>query len=168
MNLKIFTIQRNNSFKILGGQDKALCMEKIIVNSINSYIYDFIISCSIFPQMKILSSSETESEHYEIHISLTQIRDTGLKHSQNLHNTTSNHHKHKKGNKSFAYRCIVSVFCRLANGDLPTFIDVAIEFLLSIANVSWCWLYSIREKCWISCSCGVSRVGVKKRQREIM
>ena len=33
------------------------------------------------------------------------------------------------------------MFCRLANGNMPTFIDVAIEFLLSIANVSWCWLF---------------------------
>ncbi len=103
---------------------------------------------------------ETESEHFEIHISFTQIRDTGLKHSQNLHNTTSNHHKHKKGNKPFAYRWIISVFCRLAHGDLSTFIDVAIEFLLSITNVSWCWLCIQAD--------GVFRVGVRKRQREFV
>lgn len=85
---------------------------------------------------------QRKSENYAIHISFTQIRDTSLKHSQNLHKTTSNNHKHKEGNKTFAYRWIIGVFCRLAHGDLPTFIDVAIEFLLSIANVSWCWLCS--------------------------
>mmetsp|Transcript_18300 Transcript_18300/g.30003 ORF Transcript_18300/g.30003 Transcript_18300/m.30003 type:complete len:112 (+) Transcript_18300:814-1149(+) len=69
----------------------------------------------------------------------SQIGNTCLKHSQNLNNATSNNHKHEEGDKTFAYRWIIGVFCRLANGNMPTFIDVAIEFLLSIANVSWCW-----------------------------
>jgi len=33
------------------------------------------------------------------------------------------------------------MFTRLPDGDMPTFVDVAIEFLLSVANVSWCWLF---------------------------
>lgn len=78
----------------------------------------------------------------------TQIGNTCLKHSQNLNNTTSNNHKHEKGNKTFAYRWIIGVFCRLADGDLPTFIDVAIEFLLSVANVSWCRLFQSKILLW--------------------
>ena len=33
------------------------------------------------------------------------------------------------------------MFTRLANGDIPPFVDVSIEFLLSVTNVSWCWLF---------------------------
>ena len=98
-----------------------------------------------FSNKQLHQRPERKREKHETHISFTQVRDTSLKHSQNLHKTTSNNHKHKEGNKTFAYRWIIGVFCRLAHGDLPTFIDVAIEFLLSIANVSWCWLCSIRE-----------------------
>ena len=70
----------------------------------------------------------------------TQIGNTCLKHSQNLNKTTPNNNKHEKGNKTLAYGRIISVFCCLADGDMSTFVDVAIEFLLSVANVSWCWL----------------------------
>ena len=33
------------------------------------------------------------------------------------------------------------MFTRLADGDIPPFVDVSIEFLLSVTNVSWCWLF---------------------------
>ena len=32
------------------------------------------------------------------------------------------------------------MFTRLADGNIPPFVDVSIEFLLSVTNVSWCWL----------------------------
>jgi hypothetical protein len=96
----------------------------------------------------IKSTRERESETISIVPSdllsllklFTQIGNTRLKHSQNLNNTTSNNYKHKESNKTFAYGWIIGMFCRLPDGDVSTFVDVAIEFLLSVSNVSWCWL----------------------------
>ena len=81
----------------------------------------------------------------------TQIRDTCLKHSQNLNNTASNHDKHEESNQTFAYRWVIGMFCCLANGDLPTFVDVFIELLLSVADASRCWLFH-----WYEASNGTS------------